>query len=480
MSNVTKKLFLKSIKCFTLGWLTNSEPSQPVESVSAMFRIEEGLEIHNRSRNIFKGGSLVQGDNVSSAEQTIRLLRDENISVIFEATFLVDGYIAKADILKREPSGWHIFEVKSGINDKKEYVDDLAYTAMVAEHTNLQIAGCSLMLLSKDYRLGIDDEKLFVKVDHTEDVLKQAKEFEGFWDKIPKVIFQSSKPAPILKWECKGCVIFKECIGKDTKNHIFDLPRLSQKKFLQLIDSNIINIEDIPNDFQLTPNQAKVNDSVKAGQPIIDKEGLRDALESIVFPAYNLDFETVQTAIPLYSDIAPYAQIPTQYSLHICSGPGQVSNHFEYLADPLRDCRRELAEKLLSDCGNQGSIIVYTSFEKNRIKGLVDICPDLKSDLLVLIDRIVDINKMISENYYHPEFQGSFSIKRILPVLVRDLKYEDMDVSNGLDASATFAYLVKGKYDDEEAKEKRKQLLEYCKLDTLAMVKLEEKLREYI
>ncbi|MCK4827211.1 DUF2779 domain-containing protein, partial [bacterium] len=264
------------------------------------------------------------------------------------------------------------------------------------------------------------------------------------------------------------------------ENHIFDLPRLGEKKFQKLVASAILRIEDVPEDFKLTPPQVKVRDAVKSGKTFVNKVGINDALNSISFPTYNLDFETVQTAIPLYSDIPPYAQIPTQYSLHICSAPGQVKEHFEYLADSRKDCRRELAEKLLTDCGNKGSIIVYTSFEKTRIMGLAELFSDLASSLELLVTRLVDLNAIISKHLYRPEFHGSSSIKKVLPVLVPGLGYENMDVSNGLDASATFAYMAKGKYGNEETKEKRKQLLEYCKLDTLAMVKLHECLAEYI
>ena len=480
MSTITKKIFLKAISCPTLGWLTNSDNIQKSLSVADNFRIEQGLEIQQKARNIFPDGHLVTGDNLPAAKKTQELLKDEGISVIFEATFLVNGYIAKADILIRQSPGWHILEVKSGVNDKKEYLDDLAYTAMVAGNAGLEISDCSLMLLLRDYRLGMEDNKLFTEINHTEEVLLQAKEFTDHCDVVTQIISQDSKPDVELKWECKGCDIFKECVGEDIENHVFDLPRLSQKKFSQLVGLNVVRIEDVPNDFKLTPNQTKVNDSVKTGQPIIDNEGLNNALGSISFPTYNLDFETVQTAIPLYSDILPYAQIPTQYSIHICSSPGQIDDHFDYLADPMKDCRRELAEKLLSDCGNKGSIIVYTSFEKTIIMGLSELFSDLASSLESLVTRLVDLNTIISKHLYRMEFHGSSSIKKVLPVLVPDLGYEDMDVSNGQDASATFAYMAKGKYDGEEAEKKIKQLLEYCNLDTLAMVKLHKCLIEYI
>ncbi|MBA7673142.1 hypothetical protein ES703_81330 [subsurface metagenome] len=479
MSTITKRVFLNTMVCPTLGWITNSHDIQTTLSIADKFRMEEGIEIHERARKVFPEGHFIKADNITTAEKTQEILKDESIHVIFEATFLVNGFIAKADILIRQSSGWHILEVKSGVNDKKEYLDDLAYTAMVAGNAGLEISDCSLMLLSRDYHLGMEDDKLFIEINHTEEVLLQAKEFADHCDFVRQIISQDSKPEVEIKLKCKNCEKFKECVGQGIENHIFDIPRLGEKKFQKLVASAILRIEDVPEDFDLTAPQAKVRDAVKSGETFVNKVGINEALSSVVFPAYYLDFETVQTAIPLYPDIPPYAQIPTQYSIHICSSPGQIEDHFDYLADPMKDCRRELAEKLLSDCGNKGSIIVYTSFEKNRIMGLAKLFSDLSSSLESLVTRLVDLNAIISKHLYRPEFHGSSSIKKVLPVLVPDLGYEDMDVSNGQDASATFAYMAKGKYDEEEAKEKRKQLLEYCKLDTLAMVKLHEHLMEY-
>ena len=480
MPNIKKKVFLEALKCYTLGWLINSEPSSPVESISAELQIEEGLEIHKRARALFEGGTLVEGNNVASAKQTATLLKKAEVPAIFEATFIVDNYIAKADIVSREPSGWRIFEVKSALNDKKEYVDDLAYTTMVTQRAGLEIVGCSLILLSKDYRLGMKDTRLFVKIDHTEDVMKQAKEFSGFWDSVLTIISQATKPSPTIKWECKACDNFTRCVGSGVQHPIFDLPRLGEKKCCELLASGVVEIGDMPSEFPLTPNQVKVRDAAQSGQIVVDQDGLREALEGMAFPVYNLDFETVRTAIPLYADIPPYAQIPTQYSVHICSAPGKIEKHLDYLGDPRNDPRRDLAERLINDCGKQGSIIAYTRFEKDRLKGLIEFLPDLATDLHALVERIIDLNAIVSKNYYHPDFHGSYSIKNVLPVLVPDLSYEDMDVSNGLDAAATFAYMAKGKFDEDETKEERKKLLEYCNLDTLAMVKLHECLMAFI
>ena len=200
---------------------------------------------------------------------------------------------------------------------------------------------------------------------------------------------------------------------------------------------------------------------------------LRQKLERIRVPAFYLDFETMMTAIPLWPDIAPYEQIPIQYSLHICESSGNIIRHIDYLADPQRDCRRELAERLIVDLKGEGSIITYSSFEKTTISKLSKTFSDLSDELQSLIDRIVDLEPCI-KCINHPEFCGRTSIKIVLPVLVPELSYEGLEIADGDAALVTFALMAQGMMDIGEIERKRAALLEYCKMDTLAMVRLHE------
>ena len=106
----------------------------------------------------------------------------------------------------------------------------------------------------------------------------------------------------------------------------------------------------------------------------------------------------------------------------------------------------------------------------------ISLFPDLKKELEGLVKRLVDLCAILQKNYYHPNFHGSYSIKNVLPVMVPGLSYETMEIGNGSDAVAQFAYLATGKYSPEEEKKVRKDLLDYCKLDTLAMVRVWERL----
>ncbi|HDL60225.1 MAG TPA: DUF2779 domain-containing protein [candidate division WOR-3 bacterium] len=482
MRNVSKEIFLNALVCPTLGWLRRMrrEEISREPTLGEQFRKEQGIEIHRRARELYPEGFLIDDMDMGSAsEKTKGLMKDPKVSTIFEGMFFVDGFITKADILKRKGKGWHLIEVKSSVNDKEEFVDDMAYTTMVIDRCGFDISTISILLISKDFRLGMKNDDLFVELDHTNEVLNRVKEFKPLWELVEKMTRQPVKPDPKLRFECRRCELFEECLGKNIENHIFDIPRLSQPKFDQLTKLGIVRIEDIPNDFPLTENQAIVRNCVQTKKPFIGNK-LKNELETISWPAYYLDFETVMTAIPLYSGIAPYTQIPTQYSIHKCSEPGRVIDHFEYLADPSKDCRRELAKNLINHLKGRGSIITYGNFEKNIVTSLGRVYQDLSRELNSLVDRMVDLESIIRKNYYHPEFHGSTSIKKTLPVLVPDMSYDDLKIADGDSAMVSFAYLALGKYKDREAETIKRNLLEYCKRDSFAMVRLHQQLVKYV
>jgi len=446
-------------------------------TLGEMFRIEEGKEIGERARTLYQNGVLVDERNLNSAVRTTEnLINDPNISEIFEGTFYLDNYVTRADIMRRKSDDdWHMIEVKSSVNDRAEFVDDMAYTTMVIKNSGFSVSSISIMLMSRDYRLGMKNEELFVEIEHTDEVLARVEIFEEFMDEIAKITGNENTPEADLRFECKKCSLFKECHGHNVENHIFDLPRLSRPKFDRLTESNIVCIEDIPERFPLTANQNRVKVCVQSEQPYVSNR-LRTQLEEILWPAFFLDFETVKTAIPLYPDIAPHTQILTQYSIHKCSEFGNAVDHLEYLADPTCDCRRELVETLIGHLEEEGSIVVYSTFEKTMINKLKELFPDLSQKLDLIIERLVDLHKIIRDNYYHPDFHGSTSIKKVLPVLAPDMSYDGLEIAEGDSAMAAFAYMARGRYDETEVNSIRKHLLEYCKQDTEAEVNVFEQL----
>ena len=160
-----------------------------------------------------------------------------------------------------------------------------------------------------------------------------------------------------------------------------------------------------------------------------------------------------------------------KYSLHISDQSGNLE-HLEYLAEGSHDCRREFIETLLTDIGDVGSIVVYSSYENTILTNLQKWFHDLVPDIGAIKDRLVDMEKLISKFVCHPDFQGRTSIKATLPVLVPHMDYSGLEISGGGDASAIFYRLAKGQVQPDMVKSTRKALAEYCKMDTLAMVRI--------
>jgi hypothetical protein len=348
---------------------------------------------------------------------------------------------------------------------------------MVMQRAGAAPVAICVLVVSKDFRMGMPAASLFIEVDVTQEVQARVEEFLPLWDEVRGALVAGESPEPELKLVCGKCEYFPDCTGSGVRDHIFDFPRLHRTKFVKLRELNVESIHDVPSEFALTDQQKIVRDSVISGDTYVGPQ-LKEELAGILWPAAYLDFETVTTAIPLYGEVAPYEQVVTQYSIHMCDRPGHVVSHTEYLADPERDCREEVASRLLEALAGEGSVLVYSGFEATIIKGLARRFSSVAEDLLSLVGKVVDLEKIISRNFYHPEFRGRTSIKRTLPVLVKDLSYDDLRIKDGDTAMAIFADMARGNLLGSAAEEMRSALLEYCARDTLAMVRLHERLDE--
>lgn len=473
---INKHLFLTTLFCPSYGWLSQRQNDEKKRNEADQFRIDQGVEIGELARSLFPDGILIKEDTIEAAvEKTQALMENPDVNCLFEAAFLSKGFATRADILIRERESWNLIEVKSSVKDKAGYIADLAYTYMVIEMCGYRTEGCQLCLLSRDYHPGLKKEEMFQFLDHSRQVKLRTEEFRKKTSSILALLRSKEKPEEPFKSICKNCEYFKSCFDFDILEHIISLPFISIKLYNTLLDQGISKIVDLPETLKLTAHQILMKKSLVEKKTVIAPE-LPAFLNKVQWPAFYLDFETTMTAIPLFPETYPYQQIVTQYSLHICRTPGEITEHREFLAETDRDCRKDLAENLIRDLEGEGSIIVYSGFEKSTIKKLASILPDLQKDLMNLIPRLVDLEIIIKNGIYHPDFQGRSSIKKTLPALVPEMDYEDLAIGNGSAALTAFARMVRGDVPSDKIPQLRKDLLVYCKQDTLAMVKLHEAL----
>jgi hypothetical protein len=478
MRYINKTAFINYLNCSALGWMTRRNMLPKLTGFSNKLLRLEGRNIHNISWQLFSNAVNVgKLGTDASVLYTKELVLDPDVKTICGASFVAGCYFAKVDIVQKlDDNSWHLFEVKSGSKYKAKYVRDMAFNVMVLTKSGLNVSKVTLLCLSNDYRLGMNVSQLFKGLECTEKVESKVQEFLILSDEILENIKSENMPVPYLKRNCKNCPVFNSCTSKDVKNHIFDLPRLSALAMEKLIAAGADTINKIPVDFELTHMQQIAKDCVVTNTNYIS-ENLKTELENIKQPFYYLDFESVMTIIPLYRDIAPHMQLLTQFSIDRTDDIGNILDHYEYIADHTRDCRREIAERLIRCLGEEGSIITYANFERIAISNLAGLFPDLCEKLNKIAGRIVDLERIVKKNYYDINFCGRSSIKKVLSVLIPEMNYADLEIGAGRDAAAAFAFMAMGLYDDKKIEETKKNLLKYCARDTLAMVKVHQFLK---
>ena len=237
-------------------------------------------------------------------------------------------------------------------------------------------------------------------------------------------------------------------------------------------------VSAIPDDFPLTGKQSVMRDALVSGRPYVSDD-LDRLLAPFGPPACYLDFEAMMPPVPLYMGTRPYQTLPFQWSLHELDDAGRLG-HLEFLADGTGDPRRQFAETLIAALGRSSSpIVVYSSYERTRLRDLAELFPDLRPSLEAVIDRLADLLPLVRRAVYLPAFDFSFSIKTVGPALCPDFGYDDLDgVADGMAAAGAFLQIASGAVvNADEIARLRGQLLAYCERDTLAMVKAHEALR---
>ncbi|MCB2178594.1 DUF2779 domain-containing protein [bacterium] len=394
----------------------------------------------------------------------------------FQKTVSDGPYLARLDgaVYHPDEDCWDIYEIKSASSIRKEHLYDAAFQRLVAER-ELNVRNTYLMHINKAFQqLGEASlEGLFqvVNVDTEIDDLRAAllTGREAAWK-----ITSREQPAGVETCLKPGTCPCPELCHPSLPDHpIYDIPRLSAKKARELQSMGITAIEDIPADYPLSENQRRHVNVVQARQPQIDPAGIRAELENMHFPLYFLDYETFNPAVPMYAGYAPYQHMVFQYSLDVYPGVDAEPAHHEYLATEPGDPALPLVEHLLERIGEHGSVVVWNkAFEGGRNREMAALYPQYAARLENINARMYDLMEIFSKGkYVHPDFHGSASIKYVLPVLAEDLNYEGMAVSKGDEAMMAWMRLMTEPLTDEEKAQIQRDMLAYCALDTLAMVR---------
>jgi hypothetical protein len=287
-------------------------------------------------------------------------------------------------------------------------------------------------------------------------------------NKSPEVIMGCVKP--------DRCPCPNLCHPDLPEYPIYDLPRLQERKARDLKGNGILAIEDIPDDYPLSERQRNQIEAVRSGEAHIDHKAIAKELAKIEYPLYFLDYETFNPGLPVHDGYRPFQHMVFQYSLHVFDSPGSKPEHVEFLFTDPTDPGAKLVEDLARHIGERGTVVVWNkTFEAERNKEMAEMYPAYRSMLLNINERIFDLMGIFRKGYYiHPDFHGSSSIKKVLPVIAEDfdLRYIDLQIPKGDEAMIAWHDIMSGVLSVEESKAVKQYLRRYCEMDTMAMVEI--------
>ncbi len=489
MASLSKSRYCAGVQCPRNLWLSVRKPEVFDASAVNQAVLDRGSAVGDLAMGLF--GDYVEvpyGDPGEMIRTTERLLAD-GVPVIAEASFSHEGLFCSVDILLNHGGG-HVsmVEVKSATHVSGMNIHDVSFQYGVLTGKGLTVEKASLCCLNPDYvREGeLDLGRLFLLTDVTDRVREMQEEVRERVRTLRACLEEDTEPSLPIGEQCFApypCAFFSYCTRDLPKPSIFDISGIQTRTKLANFRKGVVSFADIEAAKALKPDRMQeVLQELYDLPPVVDRAGIRGFLETLSWPLYFLDFESFQPAVPRYDRTRPYEQIVFQYSLHIIEREGGELRHREYLAPTGADPRRGVAEQLCRDIPPAACVLAYNmSFEKTRIRGLAALYPDLAEHLMSIHDHMADLMVPFQKKYcYNRDMHGSYSIKAVLPALFPHdpaLDYHSLEgVHNGGEASAAFENLEK--MTPEEQAACRRDLLRYCGLDTLAMVKIWEKLRE--
>lgn len=485
---LSKSRYISGLQCHLRLWndtFARHLATQPDARLQAIF--DTGTEVGQLATKRYPGGRLIAEDHRQiheALEETRKALEDTAIPALFEAAFAYRGVLVRADVIERLPEGgWRLIEVKSATRAKDVFAQDLALQLWVLQGAGLDVREAGVMTLSPDYVFEgaqLDLDQLF----RFHPMFAIATERLGRVEQRAETMLAmlASEFAPDISpgdhcFVPYSCPYHAHCTRhqENPANSISELPGLSGQQGGELQQAGISEITEIPDSFPLKRLQRLVRRAVLEQRPVMHGD-LAGVLAKIKPPVRHLDFETCASAIPRIAGTRSFTTMPFLFSVHR-ERNGRPPHHVDYLHEGDGDPRPHLAEHLIDALGNEGSICTYSGYEKGVIQSLSRAVPEHAEALTAIEARLFDLLPVVRNGFYHPDFRGSFSIKKVFPALCPDAGYSDLAIEDGQTASIQYEVALKCK-DKVEREKIFDDLRAYCGRDTLAMVKVKQALTD--
>lgn len=481
---LSKSRFIKGLQCHKALWLLTHQPELQDEVTASQQAIfDAGTDVGVLAQCLHPGGVEIPFEGLSVPEQ-LAMTQDElkkGTRTIYEAAFSYDNVFVKIDILHKGRNGWELYEVKGATEAKEVYLNDIAVQYYVASGAGIKIKKAALVHIDNSYvREGeIDVQGLFAVQNVTKTILDRqpfvVKELKAMRSMLKK-----DKPAIDIGPHCSEpyeCSFQGHCWANIPSPSVFDFADLGKPNPFKYYQQGIVKMEDVPRK-DLGWRQQLQHDGTLHKKNVIDTDAIKSFIDSLWYPLAFMDFETTcLTPVPLFDGTRPFQSVPFQFSLHWFDSPKGSLKHREFLAQANGDPQKEFLATLLGSLPKNACILTWNKgFEGKVLRALGERFPKYHKRIQAIIANLVDLMAPFrSKQIYHWQFEGSYSIKAVLPALVPELSYQSLTISDG--GSASEGWLrMRASRDKEEQDQIRRDLLEYCHLDTLAMVRILEKM----
>lgn len=489
MHLLSKSTFVKGNQCAKALYLNRFHKKlrdETDDSKEAIFT--QGTNVGLLAQQLFPDGVDVSPEDYTQFDKSVKQTKTElakGAKTIYEAAFLFDDVLAALDILNKDKDGWKAYEVKSSTDVTETYILDAALQYYLIANSGIQLKDFFIVYINNQYVKNgpLDIKQLFTVQSVYQEVLTLQEFIPAKILELKAVLKGKAIPKMDIGPHCTYpyvCDFMGHCWKHVPEYSVFNISRLNVDTKFELYKNGTFEFSKIPDDAALNDKQWQQVEAELKQETVIDKPQIKSFLRGLEYPLYFMDFETFQLAVPVYDNSRPYQQMVFQYSLHKQTTKTSELEHYEYLAETNnKDPRIPFIEKLIKDCGDKGDIIVYNiGFERGKLNDLALQFPKYKKQIDKIIERLKDLMLPFQQRWYYIyTMQGSYSIKKVLPALVPELSYTNLEISNGGDASGVYSAMVQGTFEGD-IKKNREALIEYCKLDTFAMVKIVEKLNQ--
>lgn len=481
ITTLSKSVVLSHRQCPRRAWLESRSVVAPEHSRTALMLQEQGQRVHEAARGLFDAAVRVPASFTMgvAAAHTAQALAAGAKQVI-EAGFVAEslGLGVRVDVLEALDGGVGIVEVKSGGSVKDEYLDDVAvqYACLTEAGENVRRVEVMHPSTAMVRQQGGSEADVLVRENVTDEVHYRSMKVVA-WVKACRETVEGAEPNVEPGEQCSDphpCPFAHHC-GEPSKlddpDRVEWLPSKAEP-VKGYIDAGIARITDLPMDAFEHPRNALVHLALVLDRAVVTEE-LAEAVRSMPYPRHYIDFEAVSLAVPRFDGMRAHQAMAFQWSCHREDAEGAPLVHTDFLDVSGKDPRRAFAETLVEAVGTDGAVVVYSSYERTRIKELAVMFPDLRVKLMAVCDRIVDLLPLARRGYYAPAMLGSWSLKAIAPTLppVAGVdEYADLDgVADGMEAQAAYIELTDERRVGIDRDAMAAKLRRYCGTDTAGL-----------